>query len=54
MMSSVGVYMVMEEKFLWRRRSTVNDPDLWLRQEKKSKSWMNFFSSSCSRLKILP
>jgi hypothetical protein len=28
MISSVGVYIVIEEKFLWRRRSTVKEPDL--------------------------
>jgi hypothetical protein len=54
MMSSVGVYIVIQVKFLWRRRSTVNEPDLWLRQEKKSKSWMNFLSYSCYLLKMLP
>ena len=38
MMSSVGVYMVIVVKFLCNLRSTVKEPDLWLRHEKKSKS----------------
>ena len=54
MISALGVYMVNAEKLRCRRRSTINEPDLWFRQLKNSISYKNLRSSNYSLLKIEP
>jgi len=54
MISALGVYIVNAEKLRCRRRSTINEPDLWFRQLKNRISYKNLRSSNYSLLKIEP
>jgi hypothetical protein len=46
--------MVNTENYLYRRKSTINEPDFGLRDPINNRSYKNFLSSSYSLLNIDP